>query len=137
MYLVCYLFVGTTYSSAFNGFFIWSLHASRFHSALTYLKLMFPLATLLIDTSAEQYQLVICLINFIGSLFLGFLLFYHARNAINGSVTHEKTKLYKLGRMENIRLVFGERWYLTWLSPFVESALPHDGVRWQSVTKTH
>lgn len=89
------------------------------------------------DTSAEQYQLLIYLINLVGCFFLGFLLYYHVRNMLLGRGTHEKTKLYELTRIENIRNVLGERWYLTWISPFLISKLPHDGVNWQMATKAN
>lgn len=84
------------------------------------------------DASTGQYYLLIYVINVVGGLFAGLLLFYHARNVLRGRLTHEKTKQYDFGRIENIRIVFGERWYLTWLSPFVQSPLPHNGIEWQS-----
>lgn len=132
MWLTFYLFFGTLYSSLFNHFFIWSVHAELFRNSWTFLKIIFPLAMFVMDASTGQYYLLIYVINVVGGLFAGLLLFYHARNVLRGRLTHEKTKQYDFGRIENIRIVFGERWYLTWLSPFVQSPLPHNGIEWQS-----
>lgn len=84
------------------------------------------------DASTGQYYLVIYLINVVGSLFAGILLLYHVKNLLRGRTTHEKTKQYDFGRNENIRIALGERWHLTWLSPFIESPLSHDGIEWHS-----
>lgn len=132
MWLTFYLFFGTMYSSLFNHFFIWSVHAELFSNSWTFLKIIFPLAMFVMDASTGQYYLLIYVINAVGGLFTGLLLFYHVRNVLRGRLTHEKTKQYDFGRIENIRMVFGERWYLTWLSPFVESRLPHNGIDWES-----
>lgn len=132
MWLTFYLFVGTMYSSLYNHFFIWSVHGEHFRNSMTPLKLVFPLAMFVMDASTGQYYLLIYLINMIGGLFAGLLLFYHVKNLLRGRLTHEKTKQYDYGRIENIRIVFGDRWYLTWLSPFVQSELPHDGIEWKT-----
>lgn len=134
MWLIFYLFLGTFYSSLFNHFFIWSVHGEHFRNWWTFLKLIFPLAMFAMDASIKQYYLLIYSINMVGGLFTGLLLFYHLRNLLHGHLSHGKTKLYDFGRIENIRIVFGERWYLTWLSPFVQSRLPHDGIEWQCAT---
>lgn len=132
IWLTFYLLFGTVYCSLYNHFFIWSVHSDHFYNSWTFLKIVFPLAMLAMDASTGQYYLLIYLINAVGGLFAGLLLFYHVRNLLRGRLTHEKTKQYDFGRIENIRIVFGERWYLTWLSPFVHSPLPHDGIEWES-----
>lgn len=134
MWLIFYLSVGTLYGSLFNHFFIWSVHGDHFYNSWTFLKIVFPLAMFAMDATTGQYYLLIYLLNAVSGLFAGLLLFYHAKNLMRGRLTHEKTKQYDFGRIENIRIVFGERWYLTWLSPFVESKLPHDGIEWESPT---
>lgn len=132
MWLIFYLVVGTFYSSLFNHFFIWSVHGEQFRNSWTFLKIIFPLAMFAMDASTGQYYLLIYLINMVGGLFAGLLLFYHIRNLLSGRLTHEKTKQYDFGRWENIKIVYGERWYWTWLSPFVHSPLPTDGIEWQN-----
>lgn len=69
----------------------------------------------------------------IGAVFTGFLLIYHVRNMWHGILTHESLRQFDLGPMENMRMVFGERWYVAWLSPFVRSDLPFDGIDWQKI----
>lgn len=74
------------------------------------------------------------LLNVIGSVFTGFLLFYHIRNMLRGCLTHEALRQFDLGPLENTRIIFGTRWYLAWLSPFINSPLPYDGIYdWQKI----
>lgn len=131
MWLLFYLLIGTVYSSILNSYYVWFLHAERFRGSITLLKMAFPLAMLVLNASIEQYCLLIYLINLVGSLFAGFLLYFHTRNLLRGRLTHEKNKQFNFGRIENIRIVLGERWHLTWISPFIRSPLPHDGINWQ------
>ncbi|XP_001846671.2 probable palmitoyltransferase ZDHHC24 [Culex quinquefasciatus] len=133
---VFHLFVATLYSSALNNYFIWYIHGEEFRNWTSFIKMVFPLAMLVIDASTKQYYLVIYLINMIGMLFTGVLLIYHGRLILSGSVVHEQNgRDFDLGRMENLRMVLGERWHLAWLSPFVRSDLPHNGVDWDRVQR--
>lgn len=75
-----------------------------------------------------MYMLVV-----IGAVFTGFLLIYHVRNMWRGVLTHEPLRQFDLGPMENIRMVFGVRWYVAWLSPIIRSDLPFDGIDWQRI----
>lgn len=133
MFLVFYVFCGTLYANIYNNFFIWGIHGEMFATKMTLLKIIFPLAMFAYDASVGQYYLMMYLINMVGCLFSGFLLLYHCGIILNGRVLHELSNQFNLGRKENIKVVFGERWYLTWLSPFVVSPLTHDGVNWQTV----
>lgn len=131
--LVIYLFIGTVYASLFNNTFIWILHGDLFRNNITLIKIIFPLAMLVFEWSAAQFYLFMYLINMVGCFFSGFLLFYHGRIILNGRVTHELAHQFDLGWKENIRIVLGKRWYLTWISPFVDSPLSHDGIHWDRV----
>lgn len=86
-----------------------------------------------VDGSEFQYYLLMYILVLIGAVFTGFLLFFHLRNMWRGILTHESLRQFDLGPMENVRMVFGERWYLAWLSPFVQSELPFDGIDWQKI----
>lgn len=131
---VMYLFLATTYASIYNNYFIWVIHGEEFRNWSSVIKIIFPLAMLLIDLSSTQYYLAIYLINMVGMMLTGVLLIYHGRLILNGAVVHgRKAPEYDLGYMKNMKIVLGERWYLTWLSPFVKSPLPHDGIYWESV----
>lgn len=133
MYLVFYLFIGTLYASCYNNFFIWSIHGEQFRTTLTFIKLVFPLAMFVYEASSGQYYLLIYLINMVGCVFTGFLLYYHVRNMLKGRMTHEAAKQFDVGALANMKMVLGEKWYLTWISPFVRSRLPHDGIHWQKM----
>lgn len=132
--LLLYVFVGSLYASLYNNYFIWWLNADVFWNSSTILKLVFPLLMFAWDANTGQYYLIVYLINMIGAMFSGFLLFYHMRNVLSGAVSYEQCVTpYNLGRRRNIEMVFGRKWYLTWISPFYKSELPHDGIHWETV----
>lgn len=134
IWLITYLFIATTYAFCYNTYYLWILHGTEYISSLTFFKLIFPLALFLIDVSNQQLGLLIYLIGTIGMLFTGFLLYFHLRIVLRGSVVFDrKSNQYDLGLKRNIEMIFGNRWYLTWLSPFIYSKLPHDGINWNDV----
>lgn len=87
----------------------------------------------MVDASIYQYYLLMYLLNMIGCVFTGFLLGFHLRNVWRGTLTHEAIRQFDVGPMNNIRMVFGSRWYLTWISPFIQSDLPLNGCDWHTV----
>lgn len=131
--LLGHLFLSTFYASLYNNYFIWVIHGDEFLKTTTIVKLAFPLFMFAWDQSIETCYLAGYLINMVGMFFVGFLLIYHMRNVLRGTLTHEKTLAYDLGIKRNIEMVFGVRWYLTWMSPFIRSDLPHDGIHWGDV----
>lgn len=133
IYWLFYMFIGTAYSTILNAIFIWFVHGEEFFSAITLLKMVFPLVMFMFETSTMQFYLIMNLLSLIGSIFTFFLLRYHFRNVLRGCITHEAIRQFDLGPMENIRLVFGKRWYLTWMSAFIHSELPFDGIDWQQI----
>lgn len=88
---------------------------------------------LMFNASVYQYYLLMYILNMIGAVFTGFLLIYHLRNVWQGVLTHESLRQFDLGPIENIRMVFGKRWHLAWISPFITSELPFDGIDWQQI----
>lgn len=67
----------------------------------------------------------------IGCLLLSTFSVYHVNNLVHGQTTSEKTHKvhdYDLGLVGNIREVFGVKWYVAWVSPWISSPLPGDGV---------
>lgn len=127
------MFIGTAYGTILNTMFIWFVHGEEYRTAMTLLKIVFPLAMLMFESSVFQFYLLMYVINLIGAVFTGFLLFYHVRNMLRGCLTHDTLRQFDLGPLENTRMVFGERWHLAWLSPFVQSELPFDGIDWQKI----
>ncbi|XP_044255351.1 probable palmitoyltransferase ZDHHC24 [Tribolium madens] len=130
---VFYIFVATVYASYYNLFFV--LEFAEFGTFESIIKLVFPLATLFVDYSRNQMYLFLVLIVLIGGVFTGVLLYFHGDLILRGVVTHERNQkmgLYDLGRRKNVEGALGDRWCLVWLSPFIESKLPHDGVNWDA-----
>lgn len=143
--LVGYLFIATTYCTFYNNYFIWILHAKEFRNGWTLLKMIFPFAWFMIDWSMTQFYFMVYMINLVGSLFTGALLYYHLKNALAGDLAFEATlkksekTSYDQGWLKNLQMVFGRSWWVAIVNPFARSALPHDGVHWETVArnKTH
>lgn len=134
MMLVLFLFIGSTYASFYNHYFIWYHHAKMYKSYWTVLKLVMPLFMLTLDTTSGNFYLAIFELNLLAIAISGMLLIYHGKIILKGGVVHERRKpMYNLGWKQNLKIVFGERWYLVWILPFIESKLPHDGIHWEKV----
>ncbi|XP_015175722.1 PREDICTED: probable palmitoyltransferase ZDHHC24 [Polistes dominula] len=130
-----YLFIATVYAFCYNNFFIWS--RIHFEFPMSIIKIIFPLAIFVFgfDGSIEQFYLLLYIVSVIGMLFTGILCIYHFQLVFNGCVADESNKnkrTYDLGWRQNIKEVLGERWYLTWLVPYIKSQLPHDGITWDT-----
>lgn len=102
---------------------------------MSIIKIVFPLAMLSFgfDSSMDQFYLLLYDVSAVGSLYTAVLCIYHLNLIFKGVVANESNKkdfTYDMGWKDNIREVFGERWYLTWLIPYIKSQLPHDGVSW-------
>ncbi|XP_032671131.1 probable palmitoyltransferase ZDHHC24 [Odontomachus brunneus] len=127
-----YLFLGAAYAFCYGSFFVWSRVPFEFS---TVLRMVFPLVIFFfgIDMSIDQFYLVLYVVSFVGTLYAGVLCIYHFNLIFRGVVSNESNKnnyMYNMGWKDNIKDVFGERWYLTWLLPYVKSQLPHDGTSW-------
>lgn len=134
--LVAYLFLATTYATLFNNYYFWVVHFDEYYNGTLLLKCVFPLAMFLFEMSLHQSYLMLYVILLIGAVFTGFLLFYHGRVVWRGAVVHERgSALFSLGSKRNIEMVFGKRWYWTWVSPFLSSELPHNGIHWDVILR--
>lgn len=128
---VFYLFIATIYATFYNFYFI--RNYVDFSNIYTLIRLVFPLAMVFVELSQGQFYIFLCLIIIIGGIFTGVLLYYHTKLMFHGQVTYERNHnvtMYDLGRKENIRNVLGCKWYLVWMSPFISSELPNDGINW-------
>lgn len=80
------------------------------------------------------YSLMVALISslcLVGSLMLAVFFFYHFTNICNGQTMHERSHnihIYDLGWRENVIEVFGVNWKYAWISPFLDSPLPSEGI---------
>lgn len=140
MMFLFYLFVGTTYSFYYNNFFIWNKFNFEFPMSL--IKIIFPVAIFIFgfDGSIDQFYLLLYIISVVGMLYTGVLWIYHIRLVLNGTVANESNKkiyTYNLGWCQNIKEVFGEQWYLTWILPYILSPLPHNGIVWDTLSSWH
>ena len=66
-----------------------------------------------------------------GFLLLAAFTFYHNMNIYHGQTTYErshKIKEYDYGWQENFRQVYGSNWCYAWISPFIPSPLPGNGI---------
>lgn len=126
---VVYMFVATLYASVYNFYFIYDV--VHFDTLGSLLKLVFPIAALFVFFTYKEVYLAATLLTVFGAMFTGVLLVFHSKLIMRNKTTHEKHySKYNRGRIENMKDVFGERWYLVWLSPLIESKLPQDGVNW-------
>lgn len=133
IYFLTYLTIGCIYALYFNTFFIYKFFK---FSYLNVLKFIFPLAvmTLGLDFSVEHCYTLFYVINLLGTFSALFFLYYHGSSAIRGLIMYEKShKIYDYDSgsiKENMLQILGDKWYLTWILPFINSKLPGDGINW-------
>lgn len=130
---VSYMFIATIYSTIFNVQFIYNY--VKFDSWISLVKIIFPLATLFLEWTENQLYVALIIIVGLGSGFTGVLLYFHVDMILRGMVSPErrnKLSLYDLGIKDNIKTVFGDNWYLIWISPFIKSNLPGNGIIWET-----
>jgi len=79
------------------------------------------------------YQFLVTVLSVIGFLLLVmflWLIWILVAQISGGQTRYERKRgdrMYDNGAMWNIRVVFGERWYVAWLCPWIKSPLPEDG----------
>ncbi|XP_068247000.1 probable palmitoyltransferase ZDHHC24 [Palaemon carinicauda] len=131
-----YMWGSTLYCSFLNAFFIWPYVGGFNMWALV--RLLLPGVWLLWEPSLSTLYAFLFSINVIGFLFMSVLIYYYTGLIMKNTTTHEnnnrKGQKYDLGRNHNIKVSLGERWYMTWLFPTVESPLPYDGLDWNTYT---
>ncbi|EFN87084.1 Probable palmitoyltransferase ZDHHC24, partial [Harpegnathos saltator] len=130
-----YSFLGAAYAFYYGSFFIWNRVSFEFS---TIVRMIFPMAIFFfgIDMSVDQFYLVLYIMSFVGTLYTGVLFIYHFNLILRGTVSNESNKkdyTYDMGWKDNIKEVFGERWYITWFLPYINSQLPHNGTLWHNV----
>lgn len=140
--LITHLFIATTYATFYNNYFIWIIHAKDFRNGWTFVKMIFPLAWAMLDWSVVQFYFMVYMVNLVGSLFTGALLFYHLKNALKGELAHEANATkdmpkidYNQGWKKNLVMIVGKSWLAAMVNPFARSELPHDGVHWETVAR--
>ncbi|XP_054738440.1 probable palmitoyltransferase ZDHHC24 isoform X1 [Anastrepha obliqua] len=134
VFFLLYLVIGATYATIYNSIYFWWLHAATYVNWLTLVKIVFPMFMLCFDVSWQNFYLLIYMLNVIASAYSMVLIAYHTPYIMRGAKDCEKhAQRYDQGVRRNLVTVLGKRMKLAWLSPFVESELPHDGVHWENV----
>ncbi|XP_054840796.1 probable palmitoyltransferase ZDHHC24 [Eublepharis macularius] len=94
--------------------------------------LMLLIGQVSVTTFIYAFVTDVCMVGFL--FCTGFLLF-HSLLTLRGQTTKEwfeGNRQYDLGWQSNLQDVLGEQWYLVWLSPFITSPLPGDGITFQT-----
>lgn len=131
---VFYMLLATFISLPFNIYFLWDLLTFTELSFLA--TLAFPLIMFMVDMGPDNIDIntvyiIIFTLNIGGLIFCAAWFYFHYQLMITGKVVHEMRKCinsYNLGIEKNIKMVLGEKWHLTWVSPFIYSQLPSDGI---------
>jgi len=124
MIFLLHFFIGATYSFFYNSYYIWIFRGTSYLEWFTPFKMFFPMFMMFFRSNNDLHLFLYMLI-MIGSIFTGVLLIYHAKLIVRNATTHEKNKgAYDLGRSQNLRIVFGDRWLWSIFWPFTESTLP-------------
>lgn len=79
-----------------------------------------------------QIFIVLLLFNLVTGTMSTFLFIYHFEKLRKGLVNHKiYENNYNFGLIQNLAIVFGEKWFISWISPFVQSKLLNNGLDWQ------
>lgn len=129
-----YFFIACCYALYFNVFYIFTRVNVNVFSIL---QIMFPLVLIAlgIDESINHCLIILLVLNMVGFVITGLLLYYHLKLIYRGTVAYEYNQnitRYNLGLKYNVINALGTRWYLTWISPFINSPLVCDGVDWDN-----
>ena len=130
--LLLNLCMGTLYAIVLNQYFVWDLLGGlTFH---TFWYHFFPVVFLALGHISFRTAVFcfISVIDFAGCLFSLGLLMYHLNLILTNQTVFERSRgIVKYHLMDwklNLRESLGEKWFLIWLSPFVASRLPRDGI---------
>ena len=129
--MVVFLWLGAVYANVYHFEYVHDV-AGGFKMA-TFFTMFMPFVMLILGYSSgyQFYVLFIAGVSVFSLLLFTGLLYLQARLIIKGQVTYERKRgitEYDLGLLENMKDILGEKWYIAWLSPFIPSPLPGDGV---------
>ncbi|XP_054266089.1 probable palmitoyltransferase ZDHHC24 [Macrosteles quadrilineatus] len=133
-FFVFYMALGTIYALYLHTRYI-------YRTATEYVEtgLQFRGSRILAFALGLSYSIQNCYLLFYGVTLFGvgvsmFFFLFHFTTMTRGQVLYERARdinAYDSGSVKkNIEQVLGKRWYLAWISPFVTSELPSDGVKW-------
>lgn len=132
MMLLFYTALAALYASIMNMDIAWTIVGTSWFP-LSLLILIFPFFAWVIGYTTVTNMLLsaMMLLCFVVMCSMTALLCYHLKNLYRGQITHEsshKITKYNLGWRENVRTVMGQRWRVAWISPWILSTLPGNGL---------
>lgn len=133
--LLTYLTVGAAYCNYLNMDYTFEVLGGFSWKAV--LTMILPLLSWTVGLSgsttfAVSFISAMCIVSEV--LFL-FLTVYHAQNLYLGQTCVERNtnvRDYNHGWRENVKIIFGKRWYVAWICPLVVSPLDGDGLEFRS-----
>ncbi|XP_017836400.1 probable palmitoyltransferase ZDHHC24 [Drosophila busckii] len=135
-YFMVYLCIGALYSSINASIYFWYLHADHYCRLYSLVAMFLPTISLTVHASWENFYLFIYELNLVAFGMSALLLIFHSSIFKRGALVRERqNRKYDFGLRGNFEMVLGKRMYLTWLSPFIRSDLPHDGIHWSPLSK--
>lgn len=133
LWFLLYLSAASCYEIALIGYYA---HCESVTIQLSDLMVLTPVQAVVngLSVTVAQICVVVLALNFIAATMSTLLLVYHFDKMCKGLVCHEKHdgRVYDFGLVQNVKTVFGEKWYITWISPFVKSELPYNGLDWRN-----
>lgn len=132
--MIMYLWIAALYANIMNIDFIY--HTFGEFSLKTVFVLILPLLAWMFQvvhtvTMTMAFLISLTLISF---LLTTALLGYHLINIVKGQTVHEKTYKvteYNVGLMDNLKAVFGEKWVICWICPWISSPPLGDGLKFE------
>ncbi|XP_050672765.1 probable palmitoyltransferase ZDHHC24 [Leptidea sinapis] len=129
LYLV-YIVSSLMYATIYNYYYI-ATKLGDYHLSISILRFSIPYMTCLINEPADIKDLYVLflMLNVGLVLWCTLLLLFHLRNTLTGLTAREykqKRKLNLTTLKENLRSVFGARWYFAIFWPLVDSPIPDE-----------
>ena len=133
--MILYIWLAAVYASVMNFDFVF--HVLGEYSLKTVFVLVLPLLAWMFQvvetvTMTKALMISLCLI---AVLMTTALLGYHMINIVNGQTVYEKSHkitMYDVGVMENLKQVFGVRWMVCWILPWIPSAPVGNGIEFKT-----
>ena len=130
-----YMWISVIYCTYFNLCFLWPQLSEASWGQI--MKFIFPMVMLItgLDASWLQVYIFFTSVHFAAFLLTAVLLGYHANLVFRGRTTYENNNnigLYNLGWKQNLVEVLGKNWKKAIFWPRAPSAMPHNGVDWDT-----
>lgn len=136
--MVIYIVITAIYCNVFNYQFVTDVKGEL--GVLNVLSFFGPPAFYLFGYY-DLYTMYVTQMSMIGAMLLvlfSWMLQIQLAQINSGQTQYEKKKgikKYNMGLMRNIVEILGSRWYLVWLSPWIPSPLPGNGIEFQIMDK--